>query len=55
MFTRYQETLTKGTFDKLVESWPNHQTKTIQYKVTKNKCLYYFVIINSTCGWYKQS
>jgi len=30
-FTIYQETLTKGKFD---VSWPNHQTKTIQYKAT---------------------
>jgi len=29
--TIYQETLTKGKFD---EFWPNHQTKTIQYKAT---------------------
>jgi len=29
--TIYQETLTKGKFE---ESWPNHQTKTIQYRAT---------------------
>ena len=29
--TVYQETLTKGKFDEFDESWPNRQTKTIQY------------------------
>jgi len=29
--TVYRETLMKGKFDKFDESWPNRQTKTIQY------------------------
>jgi len=32
--TLYQETLMKRKFDEFDESWPNRQTKTIQYKVT---------------------
>jgi len=32
---RYQEILTKGKFNKFEKSWPNRQTKTIQYKATK--------------------
>ena len=34
LYTIYQETLMKGKFDEFDESWPNCQTKTIQYKPT---------------------